>query len=221
MTTTLSDNRRTYVVLGIMAVSMIVLFIDSRLKQGWVSAAVWSYGFVTVFILYSLFTRDKILLNFLLFVVTAGFAELIADKWLVDFTQTLIYPHHEPMLLRSPAYMPFSWTVVLMEVGYIGWLLSPRWGLLKESLFLCILGALLVPLYETWAINAGWWTYQNTPKLFNVPRYVILAEGLLMLSVPFILSKVEKAKPHIIILWGLAEGIVMLIACVIAFYLLG
>lgn len=216
-----SDKKRTLFVIYVMIISILVLIVDSLLKEGWVSAAVWSYGFSAVFLGYALLTRDKILLRFFLFVVTAGFAELIADKWLVDYTQTLIYPHLEPMLLSSPAYMPFSWTVVLMEVGYIGWLFSPRWGLIKASLFLCAFGAVLVPLYETWAIDAGWWYYHNTPTIFGVPQYVILAEGLLMLTVPYILSKVQKAKPLSIIGWGLVEGIVMLLACFVAYFLLG
>jgi len=216
-----TDKKRTLFVIDVMVISILVLIIDSWLKQGWISAAVWGYGFSALFLVFALLSRDKILLRFFLFVVTAGFAELAADKWLVDFTQTLIYPHLEPMLLSSPAYMPFSWTVVLMEVGYIGWILTPRWGLVKASLFLCAFGAVLVPLYETWAIDAGWWFYQNTPKIFGVPRYVILAEGLLMLTVPFMLSKVAKAKPLNIILWGLAEGVVMLLACIIAYFVLG
>jgi hypothetical protein len=204
-----------------MTISILILIVDSIKKEGWISAAFWGYGFSAVFLGYALLTRDKILLRFFLFTATAGFAELFADKWLVDYTQTLIYPHDEPILLSSPAYMPFSWTVVLMEVGYIGWLLAPRWGLLKASIFLCIFGAVLVPLYETWAINAGWWLYQNTPKFFNVPQYVILAEGLLMLTIPFMLTKVENSKPTTIILWGLVEGVVMLVACFTAYFILG
>jgi hypothetical protein len=54
-----------------------------------------------------------------------------------------------------------------------------------------------------------------------VPKYVILAEGLLMLSVPFLLKKVEQSNIIKTIFWGLAEGLVMLIACFIAFTIFG
>lgn len=222
MTQSLHDNKkRTWFVLGTMAFGILLLVIDSIQKEGWISAAWWGYGLSAVFLIYALLTRDKILLLFFLFCLTAGFAELIADAWLVNYTQTLVYPRPEPMLLSSPAYMPFSWTVVLMEVGYIGWILSYRWNLVKASLFLCALGAMLVPLYETWAIGAGWWNYHNTPKVFNVPIYVIIAEGLLMITVPFMLRKSENAKPFIVILWGLAEGGVMLLASFIAYAIAG
>lgn len=204
-----------------MSFGILLLIVDSIQQKGWISAAWWGYGLSAVFLTYGIITRDKLLLRFFLFCITAGFAELIADAWLVDYTQTLVYPMPEPMLLRSPAYMPFSWTVVLMEVGYIGWMLSYHWNLWKASVFLCLFGAMLVPLYETWAIHAGWWHYQNTPTIFKVPEYVIVAEGLLMISVPWLLRKVENASPMAIVLWGLVEGVAMLLACFIAFGLVG
>src|SRR5688500_10338398 len=147
-----TNKTRTVFVLTVMAFGILLLIVDSIQAKGWISAAWWGYGLSAVFLIYGLVMRDAIILKFFLFCVTAGFAELISDAWLVDYTKTLIYPTPEPMLLKSPAYMPFSWTVVLMEVGYIGWLLSYRWNLLKASLFVCLLGAMLVPLYETWAI---------------------------------------------------------------------
>ena len=216
-----TSRRQTIFVLGVMTFGIILLIIDSRLDEGWISAAWWGYSLSAVFLLYALAMRDQLLFRFFLFALSAGFAELFADQWLVEYTRTLIYPHDEPMLLSSPAYMPFSWTVVLMEIGYIGWLIMQRWNMLIATIALCVIGAMLVPLYETWAIDAGWWYYINTPKLGLVPTYVILAEGLLMLSVPFMLKKTAASKPLIIILWGIGEGVVMYLACIVSFNLLG
>jgi hypothetical protein len=115
--------------------------------------------------------------------------------------------------------MPFSWAVVLMEVGYIGWLITNRWNLMVATIALCILGSILVPLYETWAIDAGWWYYHNTPVLGLVPKYVILAEGLLMLTIPFLLKKTETARLPMIVLFGLIEGAVMFLVCIIAYHI--
>src|SRR5437879_1853245 len=215
------DKERTWFVLSVMTSGILILIFDSVFDHGWVSASWWGYGLSAVFLAYATIRKDRLLIHFFVFALTAGVAELLADKWLVDFTKTLIYPHPEPMLLRSPAYMPFSWTVVLIEVGYIGWLLTQRWGLLIATIGLCILGAMLVPLYETWAIHAKWWYYINTPMIWIVPKYVILAEGLLMLSVPYLLMKTEKANTFTVILLGVAEGAVMFVACVIAYYVLG
>jgi hypothetical protein len=212
---------RTPFVLGVMTFGIILLIIDSIRQRGFVSAMWWGYGLSAVFVVFSLATRDKMMLRFILFALSAGFAELVADAWLVDYTNTLIYPLPEPIIWASPAYMPFSWTVVLVEVGYIGWLVTQRWGLVKASFFLCLLGALLVPMYESWAIHAGWWHYQHTEMIFKVPVYVIIAEGLLMLTMPFMLGKVQNAPVRTVILWGLAEGFVMLIACFIAYGIAG
>ncbi|MBT1701374.1 hypothetical protein KK083_31060 [Fulvivirgaceae bacterium PWU4] len=214
-------KKRTWLVLGIMALSIIALIIDSVQQKGWISAGQWGYGFSGLFLVVALVTKDGLLLRFFLFCIIAGFAELASDAWLVKYTETLTYPPGEPMILYSPAYMPFSWTVVLMEVGYIGWLLSYRWNIAKASLALLLFGAVLVPLYETWAIHAGWWSYHDTPTIFKVPRYVILAEGLLMITVPYMLRKVELSKPAGIVLWALIEGVVMLVACFVAYGLVG
>lgn len=215
------SRRRTIFVLTVMTFGIVLLIIFSILKKGWITGAIWSYGLSAVFLLYALMAKDDILKRLFIFSITAGFAELLADYWLVAYTKTLIYPQDEPILVSSPAYMPFSWTVVLMEVGYIGWLLSYRWNMLRASIFLCFLGALIVPLYENWAIHAGWWYYVNTPKVFHVPRYVIAAEGLLMLSVPLMLREAENSKRFVIVLWGLVEGVVMFVACLISFFLFG
>jgi hypothetical protein len=131
-----ADKKRTIFVLSVMTLGILLLIVDSMQKKGWVTAAWWGYGLSAVFLTYALITKDKLLLYFFIFSLTAGFAELIADAWLVDYTKTLFYPIPEPMLLRSPAYMPFSWTVVLLEVGYMGWLVSNRWGIWKASIFL-------------------------------------------------------------------------------------
>jgi hypothetical protein len=216
-----SDKKRTIFVLSVMTFGILLLAFDSIQKKGWITAEWWGYGLSATFLSYALIKKDKLLLSFFIFSLTAGFAELIADAWLVDFTKTLVYPRPEPMLLSSPFYMPFSWAVVLIEVGYIGWLVSKRWGILKASLCLCLLGAVLVPLYEKWAIASGWWYYHNTPKLFGVPKYVILAEGLLMFSLPFLLGKVERSSLLKIVFCGLVEGVVMLLACIIAFAIFG
>lgn len=216
-----ADKNRTKFVLGVMTFGIILLVIDSILDHGWITAAWWGYGLSAVFLTYALITRDALLLRFFLFSLSAGFAELFADQWLVEYTKTLVYPHHEPMLLSSPAYMPFSWTVVLIEVGYIGWLILNKWNMLVATIAICIIGSLLVPLYETWAIDAGWWYYVNTPKLGLVPKYVIMAEGLLMLTVPYMLKKADTSKIWMVVVLGIAEGAVMYLACIIAYAIAG
>ncbi len=57
--------------------------------------------------------RDALLARFLLFGLVVGFAELVADVWLVDYTHTLDYSiGGGPMIWRSPVWMPLAWEVV-------------------------------------------------------------------------------------------------------------
>src|SRR5688572_8274121 len=101
---TTNNKSRTIFVLSVMTLGILLLIIDSAQAKGWISAAWWGYGLSAVFLLGALIMRDKLLLRFFLFSITAGFAELISDAWLVQYTETLIYPPDEPMLLSSPAY---------------------------------------------------------------------------------------------------------------------
>ena len=78
-----------------------------------------------------------------------------------------------------------------------------------------------VEIYEHLAIAAGWWHYRNTPTLFNVPYYVILAEGLLMLSIPFMFRRCERARWAAIPPLGVVQGAIMWAACLVAYALVG
>src|SRR5206468_11007356 len=73
--------------------------------------------------------RDALLARFLLFGLVVGFAELVADAWLVDYTHTLDYSiGGGPMIWRSPVWMPLAWEVVAVQFGYIGLRLWERFG---------------------------------------------------------------------------------------------
>ena len=212
------EKKRTYWVLGLMMVSILVLVIDSLIGPSIVTAEIWGYGFSAVFLILAFALNDKLLKQLFLFSLIAGFAELPADHYLVAFSKTLVYPPNEPMIWSSPAYMPFSWSVVLMEFGYISWLLLRKYPAMKAGLILAVLGACLVPLYEHWAISAGWWSYQNTPMIGPVPIYIIVAEGLLMIPVPYLVNQIQNGKMNVSIA-ALLEGLAMLIACFIALML--
>lgn len=204
---------------SVMGLSILFLLIDSLLADGWITAALWAYVFSAIYIAYAVYTKDQFLKRMLVFAVVAGFAELLADAYLVS-TGSLIYPGNEPMIWESPAYMPFSWTVVLMQLGYIGHLMTDQLGWLKSGIILMFIGAMMVPLYEYWAIESGWWDYQNVKEIYSVPLYVMLAEGLLMFLVPFFVEKCRQGDFKTSVIYGLLEGLGMLIAAFIAYQLL-
>ena len=120
--------------------------------------------------------RDSVLARFIVFGLTVGFAELIADAWLVDYTKTLDYSiGGGPMIWRSPLWMPFAWEVVAVQFGYIGlwlWNRFERWGLVAIG----VLGAINIPYYEEMARRINWWVYSNCRMLSNTPYYIILGE---------------------------------------------
>ena len=82
--------------------------------------------------------RDFVLERLILFGVAVGVAELAADAWLVDYTQTLDYSiGGRPMLWRSPMWMPFAWEIVAVQFGYLGlwlWQRFDGWGLIAIGL---------------------------------------------------------------------------------------
>ncbi len=164
--------------------------------------------------------RDRQLRGWLVFGVVAGFAELVADAWLVN-TGTLIYPQDEPMLWASPAYMPGAWAVVLTQVGYVSGWLRTKLSLPRAALATAAFGGFNIPLYEHLAKGAGWWHYVETPMLFSAPYYVIVAEFLLVLPLALWARRITSGRARDQIGLGLAEGVVMLIAAVVAFWLVG
>lgn len=212
---------RTPFMLGMMALGIALLIHDSFTHQGWISAARWSYGLFAAYALYAALTRDGLVARLLGFALVAGLAELVADAYLVESTHTLLYPRPEAMLWDSPLYMPFSWAVVLTQIGYLGWLLLGRLTAWQVGLLLVPMSGILIPLYENWAIRAGWWHYQLAPDWWGVPRYIYLAEALLMLPVPALLQLGLGRGGRWVPLAGLLEGAAMLLACLVAFTIAG
>ncbi len=214
-------DRESIVIISIMAVGILILIADSLWFKGWVSAAYWGFGLSAVYGLYAFLKGGAHLQKIWVFALIAGFVELLADHYLVSYTGTLVYPKNEPMLWTSPLYMPFSWLAVLFQIGYIGWKISFKLGKGKAAILLLVLGSIIIPLYEHWAINAGWWYYQAAPMKWDVPYYISLAEGLLMLSIPFLLRMVTDSKWKSVIILGIIQGLIMLVASFIAYNLLG
>src|SRR5947207_14087703 len=92
--------------------------------------------------------RDALLARFLLFGLVVGFAELVADAWLVDYTHTLDYSTGGgPMIWRSPVWIPLAWEVVAVPLRYIVLRLGAPFGRLG-SLISSPLAPTNTPLHE-------------------------------------------------------------------------
>lgn len=221
MTLSKAEKLRDIVVFSTMGLAVGVLVLCAFVWPGWEGAFIWGFLFFAVYSIYAWIAKDRLMWRFIIFSLIAGFVELIADWWLVVHTKTLIYPAGEPMIWESPAYMPFAWAVVLVQIGYIGYIIHQRSNLKIATIAVGVLGCIVIPFYEYLAINAGWWSYVNAPLWGIVPKYIYIAEGLLMLTIPDLFDRSDKASPVKLTILGIVQGLVMWVACIIAFEITG
>lgn len=150
--------------------------------------------------------RDGLLLRFMLFGLAAGFMELAADAWLVDFTRTLDYSiGGGPLLWRSPAWMPFAWEVVAVQFGYLGLRLQEHFG--KFGLVIIgVLGAINIPYYEEMARRIHWWRYGGCRMISGTPYYIILGEFLIAMVFAVLVRKSRRGSITSAIWLGITAG---------------
>jgi len=193
---------------------------SSVLQSGPWAASVVTYTLYLVYVIYTLISRDPLMTRLLIFSTIAGILELITDHYLVETINSLVYPGNEPMIWSSPLYMPLAWANVLMQLGYYGILLSKWKNISISSVVMAIAGGMYIPLYEHLAKDAGWWWYhQNTTMIFNAPLYVILCEGLISLSLPYLISLSLSGRTTKSILFGIVEGAWIWLSAIIAFHI--
>ncbi len=163
--------------------------------------------------------RDALLARFLLFGLVVGFAELVADAWLVDYTHTLDYSiGGGPMIWRSPVWMPLAWEVVAVQFGYIGLRLWERFG--KLGLFtIGLLGAINIPFYEEMARRIHWWQYTGCRMISFTPWYIILGEFGIALAFALLARTLRHGSVRVAVVAGVAGGI-SIFACYAAAFLI-
>jgi hypothetical protein len=195
----------------------------SLTRGGWLPQSIATGAILASFLLFAWRFRDRVMIRYVLFGLVAGFCELPIDAWMADHTKTLIYPTGEPMIWASPAYMPFGWAVVLVQICTLGDWASDRLHVVKASLLVVVFSGFYIPIYEHLAKDGNLWWYVKTPMIFNAPRYIIVAE--LMLAIPLVwmgLQAERLGRWWWIVLLGVVEGlVVMSVAVWIAFALVG
>jgi hypothetical protein len=214
------DKSTTRVVLLSAGILLGWSWVSSVLEAGPISASIITYGLYIFYWIYALQTKNPLIHRLLIFGTIAGILELVTDFYLVDTIDSLVYPGNELMIWDSPAYMPFAWSNVILQLSFIGVLLTSRFGVLWASVMLGIAGGMYIPTYEHLAKDAGWWFYNaNTPMLFNAPAYVIICEALISISLPGIVYYSEHQKLGKTFGLGVAEGIWIFISAWLAFAL--
>ncbi len=216
------EKQRLYFVLGTMLVSLACSAVSALLELGPVAAWVSTLVLGLAMGAYAMATRDAFFSKLLVFGLVVGFGELSSDYFGVVTTGTLVYPPVGPFLLVSPAYMPVAWMIIMVQLGTLADLATGKWGLLKSTLGLMVLGSLNIPLYETLAHRAGFWLYQDTPMLFGTtPWYVILSEMLLSAALPLVVRGVSRGGVWRAVLLGVAQAAWILLTGIVAYALVG
>jgi uncharacterized protein DUF6989 len=203
-----------------MAVTLGITLLAAKFDWGYESAFLLATGMYTILAVFAFITADSFLKRLLLFGLVAGFVELIADKWLVENIASLVYPANEPKIWCSPNYMPFAWAVVLVQVGYLGWMISTKKKMLEAMILCMIIGICFIPVFEQCAYYAEWWYYNPCKMLFNTPWYIIISEGLICFFLPAIFFTQTKSRSLLTISFGIAEGLWILVSYFIMYHLI-
>jgi hypothetical protein len=142
-----------------------------------------------------------------LFGLSAGAVELLADRWLVAIG-TLCYPDAGPFLLDSPAYMPVAWLGMLSAGLALGIALRRSWSLPASSALVAAALGLYIPVYELLARWAGWWRYEHpTLWLGAVPPPIVVGEALLALPLVWMAERLARARLPAATALGAVEGL--------------
>jgi len=211
------NKQSTRVIIGSALALVLWSFYSSLTAAGPWSASAITYTLYVFYWVYAIVKRNPLILRLAIIGTVAGLLELVADHYLVDTIQSLVYPSDEPMLWSSPMYMPFAWSNIIVQLSFIGVLLTHKFGLLKACVVLGIAGGMYIPLYEHLANNAGWWFYHyNTAMVLHAPVYVIICEALISLSLPLVISFSEHQKVLKSLFLGMVLGAWIYISAIIA-----
>ncbi len=198
--------------------------LSARFNQlGWKTAAGVTFLNLILLSLFAYVKKDGVVTRWLVFGIAAGFVELVADHWLVAVVDSLRYAPGEPLIWVSPFYMPFSWAVVLAQVGAVGEWIYARRSLWLASLLTATFGAFNISRYENFAHDAQWWSYHGSPMLQDCPHYIILGEFLLTLPLVWMTDVflLEKRPLSTSLALGVLEGAIIYAAYRVAYWLVG
>ncbi|MDB5322337.1 MAG: hypothetical protein JWN40_3968, partial [Phycisphaerales bacterium] len=169
--------------------------------------------------------RDRFLANLMLFGLAVGFVELASDAWLVDVLKTLDYSNgvdgagYNPMIWRSPIWMPFAWQVVAVQFGYLGLRLYEGLGW-KGLLIVGLLGSINIPYYEEMALRINWWRYQNCAMFLHTPWAIIVGEWLIAMYLGYTARWTRAEKYTRSLVAGITAGAAIFVGYAVPYWLI-
>ena len=179
---------------------------------GWAAAATITFSLNGAILAFVYLRHDKLMGQLFVFGLVAGFAELVSDHYSVSTIGTLVYDKGGSFIWTSPLYMPFAYVVVLVQLGYLAYWMTMKWGLGRATILSAVIGGINVPLYEYLAKGAGYWYYKDCQMIFGtVPYYIVGGEIVFVGVLPVMISLFARSKWPAVVALGLLEGAVMFI----------
>lgn len=216
------ESARNKFVLFTIVLAVAADTVMKSLGLGWAGAAIITFAIDAAILAFVIVRRDRLMGQLFVFGLVAGFAELPSDHFSTSIIRTLVYAKGGVFIWTSPLYMPFAYIVVIVQLGYLAYWMTRRWGLVTATIVSAVIGGINVPTYEYLAKGAHEWYYQNCNMLFGtVPYYIILGEALFVGALPLMTSRFPRASWPTVVGLGLLEGLVMYIGWRGSYWLTG
>lgn len=215
------DRPRMILVVSVMVIGFVLDCVATYLGLGWLSGAWLTYIAAACYAAFAVIRRDRVIGSLLVFGMIAGFGELPTDAWLVSGIKILVYAPDEPMIWDSPLYMPFSWGVLLAQLGFLLLWITRRWSLAHAFAVAFLIGGAIIPGNEYLAYLADDWYYQDTLMVLHTPYNIILDEAMYVAPMPLLVRWVTRWTWPQIAALAMAFSVWIYLASRIAWVLVG
>lgn len=196
-------NRQTDWLIGVtLALTLLgVTLTGTVFYRPWLFSAI-AWLMLLIYAFYSLATRNKLLVNLLLFALAADLPQLLVDWYHVRVVQTLSYDYAFFRIWETPDYILAGWGFAFFQLGYLLRRLAPRFGWFPLSLAITLGGTLIHSWYEEMAYRAGAWRYLNATLIGHVSLWVIASFLVIIATICYLLWRLKDQEDGPI--WALA-----------------
>lgn len=207
-----SITRRDVFVGGWMVLTVIAFYHNFLVSNSILLSYLYAVGAYGIGVLYA--RKDPVIRRLLVIGTIGGGIELLGDYFLVEIADTLVYPAGYPFLLRSPAYMPFAWAILIAFMGYLAMRLAERYGPLAAVTGPAVFAFVAESGFESFASQGGGWVYTTAPLgwIGEAPLFILVAEAFMFASIYFWLKQSQLSA-------GIGIGMTITSSYIAVYYL--